>query len=614
MVYEVYGHGEIADCYNTASIVSSGNAAGIEIAGATGIEYGSATQIIQRCYNSGSITARDAASGILFSGHTWISQCYNTGNICSSTDDVSLSIGYSLCQTAAGIAYQADGIDNCYNTGSVMSRHWVRSGDMSSAAAGIIALGGGAIECYNSGDIYSFFNIIEPENFPEGQRTGNVFAGGITTGYYYAATNCAVMSNSIEGQLEVIDPGNIYANYITADGTLGAEKNNIAKYGIEGNAINDADRLLNAEKLMEQRVYEEDLGWDFDKIWKMPEYGGYPILQWQSEITDHTLKLLSVSLPSNAIINGKTVTANLSSDKTITAVDVVVANGVNWALYSDSECTNEILNISLNFGENRAYIKLTAPDKEPVIYTIIVIREEPSKPNINTDDTWSFKKQTKKIDRSYYERLFGKATADTIENIDNGTKGQCYGMVVSAININQSFPSVSSFASSYNTLSQVEQKDISFDLQMTAEDYIKYGYISKYLPIINISLNKNLNNLQELYNAVVLYENGYGPCVNICVHGSLDNKKTGHALWGISVEDYSGYSEISVYDCNYPEQIRKLILYKQDGIFTSWEYTFRDAGFLGMNKAVWGTGKSAAWISFDTNSNVFSEILYKKFQ
>lgn len=57
-------------------------------------------------------------------------------------------------------------------------------------------------------------------------------------------------------------------------------------------------------------------------------------------------------------------------------VNVEVTTGAGWALYNDSECTSEISDktLTLDVGNNIAYIKITADGKEPRIVKLIINR------------------------------------------------------------------------------------------------------------------------------------------------------------------------------------------------------------------------------------------------
>ncbi len=95
----------------------------------------------------------------------------------------------------------------------------------------------------------------------------------------------------------------------------------------------------------------------------------YSLLSSACEIT-------SVSSPAEANLVDNDITAIVASTMSELTVDVAVSAGAAWKLYRDSECLVEIADktMNLNYGNNTAYIKVTAEDGTTKTYTLLVIK------------------------------------------------------------------------------------------------------------------------------------------------------------------------------------------------------------------------------------------------
>jgi hypothetical protein len=121
----------ISNCYNTGNISSSASSNGSYSGGICGLASAyNSSMSISDCYNAGNISAA-ASSDAVASYHSWsggicgyvadngsisISDCYNTGNI-----SVAASSGESSSGGICGYVSQHSSISNCYNTGNIYS-------------------------------------------------------------------------------------------------------------------------------------------------------------------------------------------------------------------------------------------------------------------------------------------------------------------------------------------------------------------------------------------------------------------------------------------------------------------------------------------------------------
>ena len=177
-----YSTASFLNCHNSGSITSVFYAGGI---------CGYSTSTFTNCHNTGFIIASNTSSNYIFSytpstddyhnniyDYKYYSyaggicgysnapfafpNCYNTGEIYSTSSSGSIYAGYSstyLFYTysyAGGICGYANNITNCYNKGNVSSSDPNPSGHTAHSYAGGICGGSGTItKCYNSGNISS---------------------------------------------------------------------------------------------------------------------------------------------------------------------------------------------------------------------------------------------------------------------------------------------------------------------------------------------------------------------------------------------------------------------------------------------------------------------------
>jgi hypothetical protein len=266
--YGLFGH--IQNCVNCVNPVIR-NVAVIDAAvageGSVGAILGSGYQvtILNSCstgsvkgYGQGSSVGGIAGNvwALNQGGASWISNSYST----ASVSEINGSAG-GIVGTIA-----ASGVRDSYSTGEV------------SAGNGEASVAGGIVG--SSGTYGSIEN-----GYSTGKVSGLV-AGGIlgSSGNYFnyygwvsgsAALNPSVTS-SYAGRL-VGCAGNT-----PVDGFV-REDMKIVGSSCESNAEGTSKPLaafLNRDTYAKP-VAEDGLGWDFEKVWKAPKDGGYPILYWQ---------------------------------------------------------------------------------------------------------------------------------------------------------------------------------------------------------------------------------------------------------------------------------------------------------------------------------------------
>ncbi|MDR1193435.1 MAG: YDG domain-containing protein [Peptococcaceae bacterium] len=199
-----------------------------------------------------------------------ISNCYNTGNISSSSSHGRLAVG-------GIVGHQINSsISDCYNTGKIQSSS---SGNPivtnpSSKAGGIAGHSfdySSISNCYNTGEIFSSWHA------------GGIAGRSLSTQEWEdpedSISNCVVLAASINAT-NTNNHANISSYLIggSSDGLLN-KTGNLSLPNINGNAIDDASGYISDSEARQQSIYD-GLGWDFDTIWSIdPSVNdGYPYL------------------------------------------------------------------------------------------------------------------------------------------------------------------------------------------------------------------------------------------------------------------------------------------------------------------------------------------------
>jgi len=279
----------ITDCHNSGDVESVGAAGGI--AGDAGT-----LQRLKDCSNNGKIDGFNAAGMAWLASGGEVTNNYNSGSISSP-------------YMAAGlIALNDSNISDCYNTGTVSATN---NNDVEVIAGGIAAGNDSTIQrCYNSGDILA------------SSATGDTYAGGIcgrsgfiSSNWTTKVINCAVMSNHISSSSV---PGHYYYDTVCPSYDSSAiYNNNFVMIGASNTDWLTQYVIRPSDDFSTKSFYTDQLGWDFNTVWTMPEVGWYPILQWQDEGTAPTPTppaILGSAQTVDLVAQGKSVSAHWGSD------------------------------------------------------------------------------------------------------------------------------------------------------------------------------------------------------------------------------------------------------------------------------------------------------------
>ncbi|MDR1641292.1 MAG: cadherin-like beta sandwich domain-containing protein [Clostridiales bacterium] len=383
-VYNFVAVGGIAGYINGSTIKHSYNRAYINVLNGGGAIVGGLIgnsylgNLIANCYNSGEITAETfgsegtlKAGGIAGRSNSDIEQSFNTGNIVAKS-----KYDYHLPETSIGglVGVLLSNAINCYNAGDITASF--PSSKIEGYVGGIAGIGGVIERCYSKGNIKS---------------TGDhrVFTGGIIGYSGSKPENCVVLSDKIEPLSE--GPRNIIANLqLTSNAT---QQRNAALLNIAGNVTDDSSFRISLLEAETEPLYRTTLGWDFDAIWKMPENGGYPILQWQTHDSFIPTTPTPTPSPEDIVlttpltdvtlqINHKDVTLKWGTDLFSDPASMysqnshylaTLASALSSAAYSQSDITRALRNLGFTnvLFQNYSYIPIYIGE-DRVAYNIAI--------------------------------------------------------------------------------------------------------------------------------------------------------------------------------------------------------------------------------------------------
>jgi len=280
---------------STEEVVFQASHLGGLVGWAGGLGYGTIVNSnvhIRDSKNEGEVFGTSYVGGIVgtIRDHGSVERCYNTGGV-TATRPLILSVG-----NAGGIAGAIERkglVTNCYNTGDVrsagsrVSASKLNGSDGAGGIAGAMDTDSRLTYCYNTGSVTAETGSVvnssfdgEPVSFPDGGR----HVGGIVGSAARGVENNIALPKSLDGNYELpfSVTGVIAGIYDYSSPDNPVVPNNYASTGIATIAQNDAEKMYPLKNFFEQSPYEE-LGWDFDNIWKMPEgvENAFPALKWQ---------------------------------------------------------------------------------------------------------------------------------------------------------------------------------------------------------------------------------------------------------------------------------------------------------------------------------------------
>ena len=252
--YNGYGTSAVTDCYNTGRVNGNRNVGGV-----IGFNCSSITE----CYNTGNITGSNGVGGVIGGSNSSITDCYNTGSV----------TGRYHVGGVVGSVVRKDGsnshVTDCYNEGSI-------TGDES--VGGVAGYNLGTVtDCYNIsivngnervGGVVGYNDSFVDEGtvtncYNTGSITGSNGVGGVV-GYNYGTVTYCYNTGSVTGDESV-------------GGVLGQKLNgsitNCYYYIGCCASSNSYGTALTNEQMLCAESFE---GFDFEPVWTMDGNPGYP--------------------------------------------------------------------------------------------------------------------------------------------------------------------------------------------------------------------------------------------------------------------------------------------------------------------------------------------------
>ena len=202
-----------------------------------------------------------------------------------------------------------------------------------------------------------------------------------------------------------------------------------------------------------------------------------------------------------------------------------------------------------------------------------------------------------KIPYERYQFVFGDNTyAKAIYNRASVWGGSCFGMATSAglfANTGNDVSAVA-FKNTANVPYDLSPSDKNSEWDLTLTQFIEAMHIAQYDSLIQNGRTNNKNDLNELCQLAINYQNtGKNPPVIDIFHQISNSEMGGHSLLGYEIINISNSeSRLMVYDPNFPNEERYITLTKNNsGEYTGWHYYLN-------NREHWGSNYGNFWITY----------------
>lgn len=169
--------------------------------------------------------------------------------------------------------------------------------------------------------------------------------------------------------------------------------------------------------------------------------------------------------------------------------------------------------------------------------------------------------------------------------------GNCFGMSTtsSLFNVTGSDVRIRSYKENAQKVSELQIGDVNEKLGYSLREFIEIMQTTQYMSFIQKDCKENIGELSAITEIVKNLRTSKKPAV-ICLYGP----EGGHAVIGYDiVPKDADTDQLLVYDCNYGNAFRSIILYKNKttGEYVDWYYNMND-------KHDWGSKYPKSFISY----------------
>lgn len=137
----------------------------------------------------------------------------------------------------------------------------------------------------------------------------------------------------------------------------------------------DGDKELVQGELVE---YKEGL---YGIRFHISKFSTFTVVKTDAFLKSATKEITKITVPSNAVIKGSSITASVSNEISSLTVKAAVSKNAAWKLYTDKTLKKEAANgkLVLKTGVNTSYIKVTAQNKTTKVYKLSITRNKSAK-------------------------------------------------------------------------------------------------------------------------------------------------------------------------------------------------------------------------------------------
>jgi hypothetical protein len=111
---------------------------------------------------------------------------------------------------------------------------------------------------------------------------------------------------------------------------------------------------------------------------QITKFSNFAIVKTNAFMKSSENRVINITVPTGAIIKGTNISATVDNKVTSITLKAKVSDKASWKLFSDVDCTKELVNqiVTLKPGQNKAYLKVTSENGTIKIYTVLITRSK----------------------------------------------------------------------------------------------------------------------------------------------------------------------------------------------------------------------------------------------